>query len=75
MIFRWQFDMVVSNNEHWYHRRRNVFPHYCTCFNVQLRPLTTQCVVTVAAVLQTSGLPVIWVCHRDADVEFQFSGI
>jgi len=58
MILR-KFDMVVCNNEHTYQLHRNVLPHYCPWFNVQLRPLTTQQAVTVAAVLQTSGLPEI----------------
>ena len=37
-------------------------------FNVQLRQRIVRQAVTVTAVLQTSGLPVIWCCHRDADV-------
>ena len=53
--------------------RISVFPHYCPWFNVQLRPLTTQQAVTVVSVLQTSGLPEIWGCHSNADVEFHSS--
>jgi len=67
--------MVMSKNEHSYQRSRNVLPHYCPWFKVQLRPLTTQQAVTVDAVLQISGLPPDLGCHSNADVEFHFSGI
>ena len=46
----------------------------CTWFSVQLRPLTAQYAVTAAAVLQTLGLPEIWGCHSDADVESSLLG-
>jgi len=36
---------------------------------VQLRSLTTRYAVTVAAVLQTLGLPKVWGCRRNVDVE------
>ena len=45
-----------------------------TWCKVQLRLLSTHRAVTVATVLQTFGLPEIWACHSEADVDYSVPG-
>jgi len=39
------------------------------CFSVLLRPLSAQSGVTVAVILQRLGLPEIWICCRNCDID------